>query len=200
MSQRRRKKKKSCGCSGFLVTALVFILLVCVVAFTDVLEVLRLKIEMQIYPLNYREEILNASEEYDLEPEYICAVIHTESKFNSIAESTAGAKGLMQIMPETFMWIANLKNETISPELILNPAVNIDYGCYYLRYLADHYGDCYTASAAYNAGGIVNEWLNNPLYSSDGVTLYSIPYNETSEYVERIRHAEQMYQKLYFDE
>lgn len=199
-SNRRKKRKKGCSCSGALVTALVLILIVCVLAFTDVLSVLRQKIEMQIYPLNYREEILRASEEYDLEPEFICAIIHTESKFDSNAESVAGAQGLMQIMPETFMWISDLKNESTSAEDVFIPRVSIDYGCYYLRYLTDNYGDCYTACAAYNAGNIVSDWLSDPLYSTDGVTLYSIPFDETAEYVQRIRHAEQMYQKLYFDE
>ena len=199
MSQRRRKKKKGCGCSGLLVTALAFILLACILIFTDVLTVLRQKIEMQLYPLNYREEILKASEEYNLEPEFICAVIHTESGFKSDAQSVAGAQGLMQIMPETFLWLCDLKDEDYSPEAVFIPEVSIDYGCFYLRRLTDAYGDEYTACASYNAGGVVDSWLQNPQYSSDGITLYSIPYTETPQYVEKIRHAEQMYQKLYFD-
>lgn len=199
-TNRRKRKKKGCGCSGLLVTALAFILLACILIFTDVLSVLRQKIEMQLYPLNYREEILKASDEYDLEPEFICAVIHTESGFKSDAESVAGAQGLMQIMPETFNWICDLKDEDYSPEDVFIPQVSIDYGCYYLRRLTNTYGDCYTACAAYNAGGVVDSWLRNPRYSSDGITLYSIPYSETSEYVDKIRHAEQMYQKLYFEE
>ncbi|MBE6734271.1 MAG: lytic transglycosylase domain-containing protein [Ruminococcaceae bacterium] len=196
----RRKKKKSCGCSGVLVTALIFILLACLLIFTDVFSVLRQKIEMQLYPLNYREYIMKASEEYDLEPEFICAVIHTESNFKSDAKSPAGACGLMQIMPETFMWIADLKDADVQESEIFNPLVNMDYGCYYLRYLTDHYEDLYTACAAYNAGGIVQSWLSDPQYSTDGVTLYSIPYEETSQYVDKIRHAEEMYEKLYFSE
>ncbi len=199
-TNRRRKKKKGCGCSGWAVTALAFILIACILIFTDVLTVLRQKIEMQLYPLNYREEILKASEEYDLEPEFICAVIHTESGFKSDAESVAGAQGLMQIMPETFSWLCDLKDEDYSPEDVFIPEVSIDYGCYYLRRLTDNYGDEYTACAAYNAGNIVESWLENPQYSADGVTLYSIPYAETSQYVEKIRHAEEMYQKLYFEE
>lgn len=198
--KKRRKKKKSCGCSGFLVTALIFILLACLLIFTDVFSVLRQKIEMQLYPLNYREYIMKASEEYDLEPEFICAVIHTESNFKSNAKSPAGACGLMQIMPETFMWIADLKDADVQDSEIFTPLVNMDYGCYYLRYLTDHYEDLYTACAAYNAGGIVQSWLSDPQYSTDGVTLYSIPYEETSQYVDKIRHAEEMYEKLYFSE
>lgn len=196
----RRKKKKGCGCSGWVVTALAFILIACILIFTDVLSVLRQKIEMQLYPLNYREEIMQASIEYDLEPEFICAVIHTESSFKPQAQSVAGAQGLMQIMPDTFLWLSDLKNEDRSSEDVFIPEVNIDYGCYYLRLLTDNYGDCYTACAAYNAGSVVSDWLQNPRYSADGVTLYSIPYSETSEYVEKIRHAEEMYQKLYFKE
>ncbi len=200
MSSTRRKKKKGCGCSGWVVTALAFILIACILIFTDVLSILRQKIEMQLYPLNYREEILKASEEYDLQPEFICAVIHTESGFKSDAQSVAGAQGLMQIMPETFSWLCDLKGEEYNSDYVFIPEINIDYGCYYLRRLTNTYGDEYTACAAYNAGSVVSDWLQNPQYSADGVTLYSIPYGETSEYVEKIRHAEEVYQKLYFEE
>ena len=198
--RKRRRKKKGCGCSGFLVTALIFILFAFLFIFTDVFSVLRQKIEMQLYPLNYREYIMKASEEYDLEPEFICAVIHTESNFKSNAESPVGACGLMQIMPDTFMWIADLKDETVQESEIFNPLVNMDYGCYYLRHLTDMYKDPYTACAAYNAGGVVESWLCDPQYSTDGVTLHSIPYKETSQYVDKIRHAEEMYENLYFSD
>lgn len=195
--RRRRKKKSGCGC---IVTAgLCFILIACILIFTDVLDTMRHRIELQLYPLGYRQEIMKASDEYNLEPEFICAVIHTESRFDPEATSPVGAKGLMQLMPETFLWLASVRGEDRTESDLLTPRINIDYGCYYLRYLADTYGDIYTAAASYNAGSVVTSWLGNPDYSSDGITLSSIPYPETEDYVEKIKTAQQMYQSLYFE-
>ncbi len=199
MTERRRKK--GLGCGKFFITLLVLTLVAVILIGSGLVSKLRTKIEMLIYPLSYEEEIVMAAQEYDFEPQFLCAVIHTESKFDIRAESHAGAKGLMQIMPDTFEWLCEKRGEDHSPEDMLNPHLSIDYGTYYLRYLTDIYQDRYTACAAYNAGNTaVNEWLQDPAYSSDGVTLHTIPYEETSEYVQRIRDAEQMYQKLYFSE
>ncbi len=198
MTRKARKRKKSgCGCS--ITLALCFILVACVLIFTDVFETLKHRIELQIYPLVYKEEILRASEDYNLEPEFICAVIHTESSFNPEAESPAGAKGLMQLMPETFLWLSQKRGEALDESMLTVADINIDYGCFYLRYLTDTYGNRYTACASYNAGTVVSDWLENPDYSDDGVTLHSIPYPETSGYVEKIKKTEEIYERLYFD-
>ncbi len=58
-----------------------------------------------IFPLKYEDSIIKYSKEYELDPYYVCAVIWTESKFDSNAESRVGAIGLMQLMPETAVWI-----------------------------------------------------------------------------------------------
>lgn len=194
----RRKKKRGCGC--FFTVLISLVLIGVILISSGALSKIVTHIEKQLYPLEYEEYILTAAELYDLEPEFICAVIHTESKFSPDASSHAGAQGLMQLMPDTFLWLSGIRSETHTAEDIRDPKVNIDYGTYYLRYLTDKYGDEYTAAAAYNAGNIVSDWLDDPAYSHDGVTLHTIPYEETSVYVERIRFAEDMYQKLYFDE
>ncbi len=194
---RNRKKKNGCGCG--ITMALCFILIACVLIFTDVFEALKHRIELQLYPLTYKEEILKAAEDYNLEPEFICAVIHTESGFNPDAESPVGAKGLMQLMPETFLWLSQKRGQNLDESMLNVPYINIDYGCYYLRYLTDTYGDLYTACASYNAGTVVTDWLKNPDYSQDGVALYSIPYPETSQYVEKIKKTEEIYTRLYFE-
>lgn len=195
-----KKQNRGFGCAKFFVVLLTLALLVAILLSSGVLKEIRTKVERQLYPLKYEDVILSASDEYNLEPEFICAVIHTESKFETEAQSHAGAQGLMQIMPDTFSWLTDYRDKEHEPEDINDPAVNIDYGTFYLRYLTDKYGDEYTAAAAYNAGNVVDDWLLDPACSSDGVTLHSIPYPETSEYVERIQFAESMYQKLYFDE
>ena len=199
-SRRRRRRKKKSGCGCVLVFLLCIVLVVVILAGSGVISTIRTDIEKYIYPLKYEQIILEASEEYGFEPEFICGVIYTESKFRLDAESHVGAQGLMQILPETFQWLAQKRGENLTLQDMNTPEVSIDYGCYYLRLLTDTYGDIYTACAAYNAGNVVSTWLSDPAYSSDGVTLSSIPYEETSEYVSRIKSAQQMYEKLYFSE
>lgn len=198
MSRKRRKKKS--GCAKGVIVVLLLLLTTVVLISTGVIASMKTYVEKQIYPLKYEETILQASEDYGFSPEFICAVIHTESKFRESAESSAGAKGLMQLMPETFLWIGEIRGLNCTAEDILTPDVNIDYGVYYLRKLTDQYEDVYTACAAYNAGNVVRDWLENEEYSQDGKTLSSIPYEETSDYVKRIKAAEEMYRKLYFEE
>ena len=198
MSKHRRKKKR--GCSTGLIVFFLLILATIVLVSTGVVSNIKKKIDMKFYPLKYKEAILTSCEEYDMDPAFICAVIHTESKFRANADSSAGARGLMQLMPETFEYLASKKGEDV-PKDITDPQTNIDYGVFYYRYLIDTYGftDIYTAAAAYNAGpGAVNKWLSDSNYSADGKTLDNIPFKETREYIERIKKAQDMYQNLYF--
>jgi soluble lytic murein transglycosylase len=155
-------------------------------------------VEKSMYPLKYSEYVDTACEKYNLDKALVYSVIKTESGFDPEAESQVGATGLMQLMPESFEWIQGLRGEDLNEESLLDPEVNIDYGCYLLDYFRDYYGDIYTAVAAYNAGFKVSDWLENSEYSSDGKTLDSIPYKETSDYVNKVKNAEKMYNKLYF--
>lgn len=199
-STRKRKKKKSCLSPG-LIIFLLLIIATCIFISSGVIKSLKNGIEKRMYPLEYKEEILYLSDKYEFEPEFICAVIHTESKFDPTAQSHVGAQGLMQIMPETFEWISTLKGEEHIPENIKIPKVNMEYGVFYLRFLTDRYSDPYTACAAYNAGLTnVDNWLEDTQYSQDGQTLSTIPYEETTQYVERIKEAEVTYYRLYFSE
>ncbi len=195
-----RHRKSRHGFLKFLTVIIILGLIVLILYFTGVFNLVGKEINERIYPLDFEEEILEASEEYGLSPQLISAVIHTESKFKAKAESAVGAKGLMQLMPETFDWLIGLRGTEHTQEDILTPAVNIDYGCYYISWLDDRLpGDVYTAVAAYNAGmGHVEDWLENPDFSIDGENLHEIPFEETKNYVDRIKEAEEMYAKLYF--
>lgn len=198
----RRGKRKKSGCSKGVFTVLLLLLVTVVLVCTGVLSKLKNHIEKQIFRLEYKQEILLAANTYDFSPEFLCAVIYTESKFKADAQSSAGAMGLMQLMPDTFMEISSRRGESRQESDLLIPEINIDYGAYYLRYLMDTYGyeDIYTACAAYNAGlSNVNEWLKNEEYSYDGKTLHTIPYKETANYVNRIKTAQYMYLRLYFE-
>ena len=156
-------------------------------------------IEKLIYPMEFVADVELNAEHYDFPPSLIYAIIHTESKFNPEAISTADAKGLMQITDDTYRWACKRAGEeSTTPDDLYNPASNIRIGCYVLSLLYEQFTETETVLAAYNAGqGRVREWLSDPAYSKDGKTLYNIPYEETENYVRRVINTQAKYQKLY---
>lgn len=154
-----------------------------------------------LYPTEYSEYVDEAAEKYDLDKTLIYGVIKTESDFDEDAKSRVGALGLMQMMPETFDWLQEERGVegTYTEEDLFTPEISIDYGCYFLRYLVDYYGNQRCAVAAYNAGFVVDDWLNDPNYSIDGITLTDIPYPETKAYVDKVFTAKSKYKELYFN-
>lgn len=153
-----------------------------------------------LFPQKYIEYVEKYSEKYDLEPSLVYAVINTESKFDPNAISYKGACGLMQVSVITGEWGATevgMKN--YSSELLFDPEINIELGCWYLETLLLQFGgNMNTALAAYNAGsGNVSKWLKNDLYSDDGYNLADIPFKETVHYVKKVIFSKKMYEKLY---
>lgn len=154
------------------------------------------------HPLSYRELIESAAAEQNLPPAFLCAIILCESSFDPQAESYLGARGLMQLMDDTAQWISGKFDdiENYSFDMMYDPAVNIRFGAWYLGYLARRFdGDALKVVCAYHAGqGNVDAWLSNPLYSRDGVTLDTIPTEDTAKYAKRVLSAYEVYQTLYF--
>ena len=152
------------------------------------------------YPMKYKEYVEAYADTYGITPSLIYAVIRTESEFDPDVVSRAQAKGLMQITDATFAWVQMRagEKEPLPPENLFDPETNIHYGVYYMRLLLEQFSDTDTMSAAYNAGPTrVSEWLEETAYSKDGKTLYHIPYEETLQYVERVRKSQEMYRTLY---
>lgn len=111
--------------------------------------------------------ILRASERYGLDPKLVEAVIRVESNFDAVAESPRGAQGLMQLMPETQVWLG-----VTDP---FDPEANVTAGSDYLRRQLDRFGSLELALAAYNAGpGNVERYGGIP------------PFPETQAYVARV--------------
>lgn len=137
--------------------------------------------------------------EYELPPSLVYAVIRTESHFDPRAVSSAGAKGLMQLMDVTYQWVQwRLSEEADTTADVFDPGTNIRYGCHYLQYCVSQFPDLRTAIAAYNAGvGRVSGWLEDSRYSDDGESLSAIPLEETRNYVESVLEAQTIYQTLY---
>ena len=155
------------------------------------------------YPLDFREPILRIAGEYNLSPALVAAVIRNESSFRPSAESSVGARGLMQVMPDTGKWIAGkLKTDGYTDEMLYDPETNIRFGCWYLNYLSSLFaGDPLCVVCAYHAGqGEISSWLANPLYSNDGTTLMEdrLPEGPTKQYAGRVTRDYGIYQAKYF--
>ncbi|MEG1254568.1 lytic transglycosylase domain-containing protein [Clostridium sp.] len=152
------------------------------------------------FPLEYKKNIIEYSQEYNVDPNLVAAVINTESKFLMDANSSKGAVGLMQIMPETGKWIGeNLEIENFTTDMIRDPVVNIRMGCWYLNKLSEDFNGEYTLIlASYNGGpGNVTKWLEDEKYSNDGESLHDIPFKETKNYVKKVRFNHRIYKYLY---
>lgn len=172
------------------------ILLLCL--FLLVIVILQLLFTLARPERNYLELVCAASREFEVPVSLVLAVIRTESNFRKNSVSEAGAMGLMQLLPETFLFLAEEKlEEKVATSDLFDPSVNIRYGTYYLSYLYDRFGDWQTALAAYNAGeGHVAEWLEDPALSQNG-TLTNIPFAETKEYVKKVSKAYARYSQKY---
>ena len=149
-----------------------------------------------IYPVKFKEQIFSAADAYGFDRALILSIVKVESGFNQKAESNAGAQGLMQITPSTAKYIAEIL--AIKNYDMFDAEDNIRFGCFYLKYLCDKFGNEKTAVAAYNAGeGNVILWLANPEYSTDNITLKYIPFPETRTYVGKIYDTLKKYKNLY---
>ncbi len=152
-----------------------------------------------LYPTEYDEFVEIYAEEYNLEKSFVFAVIKNESDFNPKALSSADARGLMQLLPETFTWLQTKTGEKLDEEMLYDPETSIKYGCMLYRMLIDMFGSKETAVVAYHAGlGNVRKWLKNPEYSSDGVHLdRKIPFPTSEAYVKKVMKTEEIYNNLY---
>jgi soluble lytic murein transglycosylase len=147
-------------------------------------------------PLHHEDVIRQQANEKGVDAALIAAVIYSESKFSD-AESSAGARGLMQITPEAAATIARNSNATTFELKDLgDPEINIRYGTFLLRELLDRYdGDEAAALAAYNAGpGNADKWGGADLSVAD------IPFPETRAYVEEVLEKRDEYRRKYAKE
>lgn len=145
------------------------------------------------YPLKYEQTIKEASAKAGVDPCLVAAVIYAESGFRCKAVSDVGAVGLMQLMPETALWLAESNNLDYSNEQFYDPKVNIELGSLYLAWLDRLFdGNLVWTLAAYNVGQHkVDEWID------DGVSESDIPYPETRCFVKKVIRARKCYQALY---
>ena len=161
----------------------------------------RRQAERLLYPRPYKAEVERWAAAYELDPLLVYTFIRTESGFDRKAASSAGARGLMQMTEETFLWLCGkiAPDEGLTFAQLYEPEVSIRFGCYYLHLCMERYqGDVATAAAAYHSGwGTVDALLAKGEHSADGLTLQGFPYAQMYNYVQKISACYAAYQRLY---
>ena len=150
------------------------------------------------FPLIYANEIDLHATKQQIDPALIFGLLRQESAFDETADSSAGAKGLMQVMPKTAKEIAaELKQNWQRDSSLFNPNLNIQYGSfYYKKLLAEFDQHPLLATAAYNAGPKkVKRWLPNNQALPGDIWIELIPYKETREYVSSVLQYALIYQQ-----
>jgi soluble lytic murein transglycosylase len=153
-------------------------------------------------PLRHDDIIRQQASDKDLDPALIAAVIYEESRFRD-QTSDMGARGLMQITPETADFIAQRSGGIrFRQEDLATPQINIAYGSWFLRYLLDHYdGNETLAIAAYNAGQTnVDGWVERAGGPEGFDAARDVPFPETRAYVENVQERRGEYRDHYADD
>ena len=141
-----------------------------------------------LYPIDYEAYVKQSSISHNLDPYLVCAVIKSESNWDPEAESTQGARGLMQLMPETaqdMIALGLVDGSEYSADNLNDPATNIEFGCAYFSYLLTYF----------NAGmGNVDGWAQQDTSLHNAIT-----FPETQAYLIRVNNAWVRYKTLYPD-
>ncbi len=151
-----------------------------------------------IYTMQYEECIYKCSEECEIDPLLVLAIIRVESNFKKDSVSLSQAKGLMQLMDSTADELATKLNMNEDYD-IFNAETNIELGTTYMSNLLTYYNNnIYLALAAYNAGiGNVNKWIEKGTIKKDGSDIENIPFKETRNYVRKVLRDYRIYTQLY---
>lgn len=195
--------KKSRKKGIFIAAVIVFAALIAFFFGSAVYKSIRERYLLSNYPIRYQQLVEKYAAENDVDKFLIYAIIKTESNFNPDAVSNMGARGLMQIMDETFQWVRFRlgDDESLGYDVMFDPEQNIRYGCYLVGYLNRYFENEDAAVCAYHAGvGNVDSWLSNPDYSADGKNLDKVPTADTNHYLSKVKKALNYYQTLYKEE
>ena len=150
------------------------------------------------FPVTYLSQVQSNADRQELDPAIIFGLMRQESMLDQNAMSAVGARGLMQVMPETGQQIARKLNEPWQAEnSLFNPDINIKYGAFYYKQLLNRFdGHFALAMAAYNAGpNRVSKWLPNDKSVPADIWIETIPYKETRKYVTSVLSYAIIYQQ-----
>ncbi len=139
-----------------------------------------------LFPFPFEKIISKYSLDRQLNPLLVTSLIRQESRFEPAIKSSAGALGLMQVMPSTGQWIS--EQTKISKYSLTNPEDNVKFGTWYFDYTHKRYNNnSMLAVASYNAGpGNVSNWTQKYSLSDPDIFVEKIPFAETKNYVESV--------------
>lgn len=188
----KRRKKRRLWRKRWFLLGLVLLIIILVNHFKW--------IERLMYPIEYRETIYRAAEQYGVDPLLIGAIIRVESNFRPHLESAKGAIGIMQLMPATaeeLLQRSEFKGYTRQD--LTDPELNIRLGTLYIRQLSEWFDHNLPVTiASYNAGpGNVRGWLNSGIWDGRAETAEKIPFRETRNYVKKVLYYYDKYQSIY---
>lgn len=176
-----RKRLHSCLTTLLIAAALVYLLFCYIPG----------RIVSQVYQKKYVAEVERYSREFSVDPALVYSVIKVESDFNPDAKSDVGAIGLMQIIEDSFDWVAmKLDRGDLEFSDMYTPEYSIMFGCYMLSYLYERYGSIELTAAAYHSGmGTVDRWIAAGEVDPENVSAADIQGSNTSHYVRKILRA-----------
>ncbi len=152
-----------------------------------------------VYPLGWQRELVEAATRAKVDPFLLAAFVREESSFFPAARSPVGARGLMQLMPDTARAVALRRGLAFGDgDLLDDPAPNLELGALYLASLLAEFSDPRLAAAAYNAGPVrAREWW--AARKSDDLELFveQIPFDETRLFVKRVVVSWEEYRRIY---
>ncbi|MFH1654964.1 MAG: transglycosylase SLT domain-containing protein [Pseudomonadota bacterium] len=150
------------------------------------------------YPKAYSKHVEKETSGTSVDPDLVYAMIRNESLFQADVISTAGAVGLMQLMPTTARSVIT-DDETFQYDSLFDPDQNIRYGIRYLQRLHDYFGgNIVAAIAAYNAGEhAVMRWVKNSNSVEVDEWIEDVPYFETKLYVKKVLNSYWVLKRLY---
>ncbi len=151
-----------------------------------------------MYPIHYKQMIIEQSRAHSVDPYLIAAIIRVESNYKLDKTSEKGAVGLMQLMPQTAQWITQrTRGEISNVKQLQDPMMNIRYGTWYVHFLSDQVVpkeatkevEISLIAAAYNAGpGNVLKWSRQGVWDGTLMQSSKIPFGETRHYLNRVHY------------
>lgn len=152
-----------------------------------------------VFPLKYRRPIRRYAYASRVDPNLLQALIREESRFNPLAFSSTGARGLTQLMMGTAKQVAStIGVGPVNERSLFEPTINIRIGATYLGWLSKQFdGRLERAVAAYNAGPTaVNRWVRSAPEASMDEWVEEISFDETREYVKKVLGSYYTYRRL----
>ncbi len=155
-----------------------------------------------VFPLDFWPLIRKYAPKRDLDPYLVAALINQESAFDPRARSSAGAIGLMQVLPATGRQYARkLHIRRFSASSLTRPDINLQIGLAYFADIIQRAGGVHLALAGYNAGeSHVRRWKSDRPGLDPDEYIDGIPFPETQTYVKRILGTSEDYRRLYADD